>query len=308
MNYSFNIDYAKEYGVNEAIMIQNFQFWIMKNKANNKNIYDGRAWTFNSMRAYALLFPFWKEHQIRNIVNNLLEKGILIKGNYNKIAYDRTSWYAFNDEEKFISICHKDQMEKTKTSNRIDGNDEPIPYINTDHKPDNISETKVSPVSPVLPVLDLEIIEKDNKPDKKKKKIVREGSTLRSKEGNISLLEIFQKGYKVLNNGEPLSWKRKAGVFGKAITNLIELAEDKLGKNVDDEEIYKEIHTRASILFKKITSDKFYEEQGFTPLTLATFWEKLVPIRTTKEAKRMIDIAKMEENLEKEDWRRNAFR
>ena len=40
MIYSFDSGVAKEYGVNEAIMIANFQFWIKKNKANKNNFFD----------------------------------------------------------------------------------------------------------------------------------------------------------------------------------------------------------------------------------------------------------------------------
>ena len=36
MEYSFNIHIAKKYGVDEAIMIKNFQFWILKNEASDK--------------------------------------------------------------------------------------------------------------------------------------------------------------------------------------------------------------------------------------------------------------------------------
>ena len=35
MNYSFDVEHAKKYGCKEAIMIYHFQFWILKNKAEN---------------------------------------------------------------------------------------------------------------------------------------------------------------------------------------------------------------------------------------------------------------------------------
>ena len=35
MQHSFNIELAKEYGILEAIIINNLFFWIEKNKANN---------------------------------------------------------------------------------------------------------------------------------------------------------------------------------------------------------------------------------------------------------------------------------
>ncbi len=103
MYHAFDVDVAKEYGVDEAIMIANFQFWISHNATNRKNYYDGKFWTFNSYKALSLLFPYFSEKQIRRIVNSLVTNGILITGNYNDREYDNTTWYAFADEEKWLS-------------------------------------------------------------------------------------------------------------------------------------------------------------------------------------------------------------
>ena len=43
MNHSFNVEIAKQYGIEKAILLENFFFWVAKNKANNKNIHEGRA-------------------------------------------------------------------------------------------------------------------------------------------------------------------------------------------------------------------------------------------------------------------------
>ena len=98
MEYGFNVEIAQKLGVNEAIIIRNFQHWLGKNKANNANFYDGRYWTYNSIGAFCKIFPFWTEHQIRNILKKLTSDGILIKGNFNKNPYDKTIWYSIDDD------------------------------------------------------------------------------------------------------------------------------------------------------------------------------------------------------------------
>lgn len=103
MEYGFNIEHATLYGVNEAIFIKNLAFWISKNKANNKNEFDNRTWTYNSIEAYSQLFPFWTTKQTRNVITSLIKQRVIIKGNYNKRKYDRTSWYAFLEEDKFLN-------------------------------------------------------------------------------------------------------------------------------------------------------------------------------------------------------------
>lgn len=135
--YSFSVELAIKYGVNAAIMLKNLMFWIEKNMANKKHFYDGKYWTYNSVRAFQLLFPFWTDKQIRRILDNLVEKKVIAKGNYNKIGYDRTLWYTIIDEAiKGKCICPNGQMEMTKRANRNDQTGEPIPYINTDNKTD----------------------------------------------------------------------------------------------------------------------------------------------------------------------------
>jgi hypothetical protein len=133
--YSFDVDEAIKYGLDEAIMLQNLKFWIAKNKANEKHMHDKHTWTYNSIVSFKRLFPFWTENQIRRVLKNLIDQKIIITGNYNQVRYDRTLWYAFENEEIFIkdnnSICEKIEMENGNSTNGIIKNLEPIP----DNKP-----------------------------------------------------------------------------------------------------------------------------------------------------------------------------
>ena len=135
MQHSFHIEIAKEYGILEAIIINNLFFWIEKNKANNVNYYDGTYWTYNSIKALNELFPYASERKISYALKHLEEEGIIKTGNYNKLACDRTLWYAFT--EKGISILQNCCFHFTKSTNGFYKSDEPIPYINTDINTDN---------------------------------------------------------------------------------------------------------------------------------------------------------------------------
>lgn len=146
MQHSFDVELAKEYGILEAILIQNIYFWIEKNKANNKHFYDGRYWTYNSRKAFSEMFPYASEKQIRRALEKLESLNILITGNYNKQWSDRTLWYSFSDVG--LSIVQKRQMQLSEKSNDKCPNGQmtnaqegkAIPYINTDIKPDNKQE------------------------------------------------------------------------------------------------------------------------------------------------------------------------
>lgn len=132
MNYTFNSEVAKTIGVDGAVMLQNIYYWIAKNKVNNKHFYDDNYWTYNSVKAFECLFPFWSNKQITRILKKLVDDGYLITGNYNKQNYDRTKWYAIT--QKGYSIFPNGQMDLPKQANGFDHLGKPIPNINTDNK------------------------------------------------------------------------------------------------------------------------------------------------------------------------------
>lgn len=117
MEYGFNVEIAQKLGVNEAIIIRNFQHWLGKNKANNANFHEGRFWTYNSIAAFCKIFPFWTERQIRNILKNLTDNGILIKGNFNKNPYDKTIWYSIDEEILNNLLSEHEDVEKSQKYN-----------------------------------------------------------------------------------------------------------------------------------------------------------------------------------------------
>lgn len=131
MQHHFDVELAQKYGVAEAILLNHFEYWIELNRANEKNFYDGRYWTFNSMKAFSKIFPYMTEKKIRNALKHLQDEGLIVTGNYNKLAYDRTLWYAFSDLAE--SILPKGQMEDPEMANGYFQKVEPIP----DNKPDN---------------------------------------------------------------------------------------------------------------------------------------------------------------------------
>lgn len=132
MEHSFDVEVAKEYGINAAIILNNLNFWIEKNRANDENFFDGKFWTYNSVSAFEKLFPYMTSKQIRISLTKLENSGLIVTGNYNKSAYDRTKWYALTD--KGNSIMQKRQMNLPERENQIaEIANCTIPDINTDN-------------------------------------------------------------------------------------------------------------------------------------------------------------------------------
>lgn len=149
--FSFDSDVAKEFGVNCAVVLYNLKFWILKNKANNHNYYDGHYWTYNTIEAWQELFPFFTKKQIWTVLNTLVEKGVLIKGNYNKNKFDRTCWYAFADEEKWIGQDSKTHFAKKENGFCAEG--KAIPDNIPDILPDNNNNIYISRAREKKPVV-----------------------------------------------------------------------------------------------------------------------------------------------------------
>ncbi len=135
MKHSFDIEIAKEYGIKPAILLENINYWIEKNKANCVHFYDGKYWTYNSKSAFAKLFPYMNARQIGYAIKKLIENGLIITGNFNEQRYDRTLWYAIT--KKGYSILQNCEMEETKFVNAINKNVKPIPNINTNINTNN---------------------------------------------------------------------------------------------------------------------------------------------------------------------------
>lgn len=144
MEYSFDIGVAQKYGVNEAIIFKHLCFWVQKNEANEKHFHEGRYWTYNTVKAFEKLFPFFTRHQINYAIDNLVKHGLILKGNFNETAYDRTVWYALTD----AAISENSEMHLEKTGNGFTEIRKPIPDIKPDSKP-NESESSNEDSSPV---------------------------------------------------------------------------------------------------------------------------------------------------------------
>lgn len=155
-HHSFDIDLATELkSIELAVLVQHFQFWIRHNAKMKRNFHDKRTWTYQTLKDIAAYFPYWSEKQVRLMINKLVEAKILMKGNYNKSAYDHTIWYAFRDEERFIIYpvenepspenCPNGQIDAPERADRTAQMGRPIP----DTIPYTLPNTTTPPTPPL---------------------------------------------------------------------------------------------------------------------------------------------------------------
>lgn len=89
---------AAKIGLQEAIVIYQFDYWIQKNIEKEQNYNDGFYWTYNTYEKWHEQFPYCHVNTIKNAIKNLEEQGLIITANYNKRGMDRTKWYRVNYE------------------------------------------------------------------------------------------------------------------------------------------------------------------------------------------------------------------
>lgn len=129
MQHSFNVEAAKQYGILESVLLNFFEFWVQKNEANEKNYHDGYYWTYNSTRAMTELFPYASQRMLQKALQHLKDEGLIITGNYNETAYDRTLWYTLTEKGK--SILQNGEVHFTQRGNGFYPEGKPIPVNNT---------------------------------------------------------------------------------------------------------------------------------------------------------------------------------
>ena len=139
MEHSFNVQFAQKYGIEEAIIVHNFYFWIKKNIANEKHLHNGRYWTYNSNNAFTKLFPYINKTKIFRVIKHLEECDIILKDNFNTNVWDKTLWYSFSDHGLYeLYAFGYDVTDFGKMNHRDNQSETTIPYSKqTDSITDN---------------------------------------------------------------------------------------------------------------------------------------------------------------------------
>ncbi len=141
MNHHFNVQFAVEYGLNEAIIFENLAFWCYKNLKNGKHIHEGIAWTYNSVRAFKELFPYMTESAIRRALHHLADSGLIKESHFTSNKYDRTKWYGVTiDGYKLLDFDISDFETPFVKNNKWNFRNEQLLNStdnNTDNKPVN---------------------------------------------------------------------------------------------------------------------------------------------------------------------------
>lgn len=86
---------AQEIGFLESVILLQLEYLV----SISTNERDGLFWTYNTLKEFkATHFPWLSQATISRTLTALENKHLIVKGNFNKVAYDRTIWYTLDYE------------------------------------------------------------------------------------------------------------------------------------------------------------------------------------------------------------------
>ncbi len=111
-----NTELACEIGLNESIILLQFEFW----QSISEHFYEDKYWFYNSIPEIRDTFRFWSVETVKRSVAELIRRNYVYTGNFNKSKFDKRRWYSlnFNELSKLNSIridMNHDQVNLTQS-------------------------------------------------------------------------------------------------------------------------------------------------------------------------------------------------
>ena len=120
--HSFSVEFAERYGIVEALLLDYFFFWInnSQKKKEKDKYHDGRYWVYGSVRKIAEAHPYLSRAKVHRALKKLEEAGAIKTDAFNKMCWDKTTWYTLTDE--FLDLSQNETGGVSKR-NRVSQNE-----------------------------------------------------------------------------------------------------------------------------------------------------------------------------------------
>jgi len=118
--------------IHKAVLFKNIVYWVGEHRAAGTHFHDGKYWYYISSQHLSNYFPEFTKRMIDYHLNGLLKLGVIIKGNYNALKYDRTRWFALADEEYWLGIINKGVPALSPNDQNVSPSDETV--MPSDHQ------------------------------------------------------------------------------------------------------------------------------------------------------------------------------
>lgn len=170
-----NPDLAYSIGLNEAIALQQVNYWLKETTSGLER--DGVRWIYNTNEQWLEQFPFWSESTLKRTFTRLKSLGVLKVEQLNKSQRDMTNYYTINYESELLdevkvtksksSKCtlpsgQNEPMEEVKVERSIGSKRTALIRSNctdvlTENTTENTTDIK-KPICPVAPQPDSDVL------------------------------------------------------------------------------------------------------------------------------------------------------
>ena len=170
-----NPDLAYSIGLNEAIALQQVNYWLKETTSGLER--DGVRWIYNTNEQWLEQFPFWSESTLKRTLTRLKNLGVLKVEQLNKSQRDMTNYYTINYESELLdevkvtksksSKCtlpsgQNEPMEEVKVERSIGSKRTALIRSNctdvlTENTTENTTDIK-NPICPVAPQPDRDVL------------------------------------------------------------------------------------------------------------------------------------------------------
>ncbi|MBJ9265187.1 hypothetical protein [Citrobacter braakii] len=107
-----NPDLAYSIGLNEAIALQQINYWLQETKSGMER--DGVRWIYNTTEQWLEQFPFWSESTLKRTFTRLKTLGVLKIEQLNKSQRDMTNFYTINYESELLDEVKVTESKRSK--------------------------------------------------------------------------------------------------------------------------------------------------------------------------------------------------
>lgn len=113
---------AKAIGLNEAIVLQQIQYWVALEQGIEK---DGRRWIYNTVEEWRKQFPFWSTDTIQRTLQSLRDKGLIDAQKLSNDKWRHTLYYSinYNNLQDCITASCGNRLRENAESITADCND-----------------------------------------------------------------------------------------------------------------------------------------------------------------------------------------
>lgn len=134
-----NVALACEIGVNEAIVLQQVDYWLKGNKKRKQNFKNGCYWTYNTYEKWQEEnFPFWSVSTVKRTFRNLEKLGLLLSSDkFNSTTFYKRKWYT-------IDYAAVDKLGKSAAEPHSDASGQNEPMVGSEWSEEGV---KVVPSS-----------------------------------------------------------------------------------------------------------------------------------------------------------------